>query len=333
VTALADRLGVTHAAGRYSVGPEPQLLAGANRILELGSRVIKLWFRVPASVSFPTQAGGWPPLASIRELAELPQLREVFALPFTTYFLSTDASNTQDLGWSRPLSDDDLRREAEEIEELTEHLVSTYASTGKTFVLQSWEGDWAVRTGFDKNVPATPEVLDAMVRRMRVRQEAVERGRRASPTTVLHAPEVNLVMPESKVGPGVTEAVLPHVGCDLYSYSAWETTIDDGSRFVEALERIAAAAGCRNDQVFLGEFGAPENGTAPERLNEIVDRTIDDALAFGCGYLLYWQIFCNEKTPAPIPGVAQFDDHPGFWLLRPDGSKAPHWQLLADRLS
>jgi hypothetical protein len=331
MTDVADRLGVCHCAGRYSVGPEPQLLAGALRTLELGSRVIKLWFRTPLERSYPAQTG-WPTVSSLRELAELPELAEVFALPFTSFILSTDATNTQDQGWGRPLSAGDLSREADEIEELTEFLVGAYGDAGKTFVLQSWEGDWAVRGGFDKNIPATTASLDAMVKRMRIRQEAVERGRKAAPETVLHAPEVNLVMPESQAGPSVTEAVLPHVGCDLYSYSAWETTLDDGSRFVEALERIRDAAGCRNDQVFLGEFGAPEQGFPTEHLMATMERTIDDGLAFGCRYLLYWAIFCNEKRATPDPKLA-FPDHPGFWLLRPDGTKGPHWQLLADRLA
>jgi hypothetical protein len=330
-TAVADRLGVCHVHARYSIGPEPSLLAGSLRTLELGSRVIKLWFRYPLSTAgYPLQE--WPKAESLRAMAELPQMTEVFNLPFTSYILSTDATNTQSQGWGRRLSPDDLRREADELEDLSEYLATTFGSTGKTFVLQNWEGDWAARGGFDKNVPAKPDVLDAMVQRMRMRQEAVERGRRSAPDTVLHAPEVNLVLPESQAGRSVTEAVLPHVGCDLYSYSAWETTLDDGSRFVEGLERIRDAAGCRNDQVFLGEFGAPEQGFDPERLTAVVERTIDDGLAFGCRYLLYWAMFCNETRPVPNERDP-FPDHPGFWLIRPDGTKAPHWQVMADKLA
>jgi hypothetical protein len=46
--------------------------------------------------------------------------------------------------------------EAQQFADLTSYLVSTYANTGKTFVLQHWEGDWSIRGGYDPTAKPTP---------------------------------------------------------------------------------------------------------------------------------------------------------------------------------
>ena len=53
------------------------------------------------------------------------------------------------------------------------------------------------------------------------------------------------------------------------------------------------------------------------------------ALDWGCPYVVYWQLYCNEPRRQPVKTNA---DVRGFWLLRPDGSKAWLWQELHDML-
>ncbi|HVR96764.1 MAG TPA: hypothetical protein VMW27_09130, partial [Thermoanaerobaculia bacterium] len=50
---VRDVLGVTHAAGRYSLTEQDFLNEGADRLLELGTRVIKVWFRLDAQQAYP----------------------------------------------------------------------------------------------------------------------------------------------------------------------------------------------------------------------------------------------------------------------------------------
>ena len=65
--ALRDIIGVTHVNGRYYLADEDFLNEGAEQILALGSRVIKVWFHKPQeSYSFNSKwrqmagpARGW----------------------------------------------------------------------------------------------------------------------------------------------------------------------------------------------------------------------------------------------------------------------------------
>lgn len=331
--ALRDRIGVCHAAGRYSVGPEDQLTAGAHRILELGSRVLKLWFRVPLSHSFPLTTG-WPEVRSLVDLARTAQMRRVFELPFSTYFLSCDAVGVRD-GWQRPLTSVELEIERAELAELTSYLLTEYAGRDVTFVVQNWEGDWAVR---EQHVPsAVPVVgaLDGMVVRLNARQEAIEEAREGhgGRARVLHAAEVNLAFGGEHPELSVTRCVLPQTRLDLYSYSAYETTAAGGDRFLEALSTIRDAtrpsAAFGRDNVLVGELGAQEVCLGPSAAGEIIRRSLKEALAFGCPYVLYWQVFDNETLPEAIHGV----DYPGFWLVRPDGTRSAQGDVLAQFLS
>src|SRR3954451_17218767 len=83
-----DVLGVTHAAGKYNFTEEDYLNEGADRILELGSRVIKV-FLVPGMVQtfYPFNSDWSPAPADVVELAQRPYFQTLFAKPFTTFIL------------------------------------------------------------------------------------------------------------------------------------------------------------------------------------------------------------------------------------------------------
>ena len=74
--------------------------------------------------------------------------------------------------------------------------------------------------------------------------------------------------------------------------------------------------GARN--VYLGEFGLPENEFPSSEVKTAVRNTITTALDWGCPCVVYWQLYCNEARRRPVEGN---DDVRGFWLLRPDGSR------------
>jgi hypothetical protein len=149
---------------------------------------------------------------------------------------------------------------------------------------------------------------------------------------VYHAAEVNLVLDAMAGKASVTNDVLPRTHCDLYSYSAYETSID-GSHFRAALNYIATRApdsrafGAHN--VYVGEFGVPENERGAAYARASLRRTIDDALAWGCPYVVYWQVYDNEcKTRATAdPRACR-----GFWLVKPDGSRGAAWDVLVGYL-
>jgi hypothetical protein len=58
---------------------------------------------------------------------------------------------------------------------------------------------------------------------------------------------------------------------------------------------------------------------------------METALGWGVRYAVYWEIFCNEAMHV-YEGRPRSKDLRGFWLVRPDGEKAPMWSMLASQL-
>jgi len=123
---------------------------------------------------------------------------------------------------------------------------------------------------------------------------------------------------------------------DLVSYSAWDSVTaryEDPNVFRRALDFIAANTpdspdfGDRN--VYVGEFGMPENNFSADQIRQAIPKAVKTALDWGCPYIVYWQVYCNElkdkKRRAPVHSN---DDMRGFWLIKPDGSRAWTWDYF-----
>ncbi len=322
---LGDVIGVTHVAGKYHRTDKEFLTEGADEIEALGSRVIKLYLSLPPGRNYPFNTR-WPKVDTLVEAASTPPFRAVFERPFTTYILTVFAAGRPDQYWKDGVTDAQARDEEEQVYRLARHLLDTYRGAGKTFVLQHWEGDWAIRGNYDPKTDPRPEAVEGMIRWLRARQAGVARARAESPDAgvrVFHAAEVNLVQIALEQGrPTVTDRVLPRAGVDLVSYSAWDTQ-SDPARLRAALDYIARHApdrppfGDRN--VYLGEFGLPENDHTPADVRRVVGGVVRTAVDWGCPYAVYWQVYCNEARRRP---VLHNDDVRGFFLIRPDGTKS-----------
>lgn len=338
---LRDAFGVTHAHGRYHLTDKEFLIEGADQIAALGARVIKLYLVVPPKC-YPFNTD-WPRVNTLVDLARTPQYRAVFAKPFSTIILTVYSVGHPDHYWIHGVSDAQAGDETRQFYELARHLLTEYRESGKTFVLQHWEGDWAVRGSFDRKKDPSDTAFRGMANWLNARQLGVDRAREEvgqHGVRVFHAAEVNLVrigMIEDR--PTVTARVLPHSRVDLVSYSAWDTQ-DDRELFKRALNFIAdhmpdrPPFGDRN--VYVGEFGAPENERSPERLNRTLENVTEIGLEWGCPYLVYWQVYCNEynrNRAIASPPVVSNDAVRGFWLLRPDGSKGRAWDFFQRRLA
>ena len=135
--------------------------------------------------------------------------------------------------------------------------------------------------------------------------------------------------------------MLPLAEFDLVSYSAWESTVgypDRPEMLRKALDVIAANTSDSPDfgagNVYVGEYGLPENDFDSERLRKVIAHTTRTALDWGCPYVLYWQIFCNEPKQGSEaePPITKNEDARGFCLIRPDGSKSWAWGYLKELL-
>jgi hypothetical protein len=333
---LRDVIGVTHALGTYHRTKKDFLNEGIDEILALGSRVAKLYLcsrKGHRDENYPFNSK-WEKVDSLVELVQTPYFAAALAKPLTTVVLTTYAVGREDYQYYRKgFSQEDAERETKQFYELTKHLLTKYHGTRKSFVLQNWEGDWAVRGHTDAKKDPSSEAIDAMAGWLNARQAGVNQARAeasgASDVRVFHAAECNLVLPSVRSGrPSVASHVLPQTKVDLVSYSAWEAQ-EDPKLLTEALDFMAGHASYNDTfghkNVYVGEFGLPEFERKPEQLTKVLDTVVPTSLRWGCPYVIFWQLYCNEAKHKP---VTKNEDVRGFCLIRPDGSRNAAYAYL-----
>ncbi|MCC6808357.1 MAG: hypothetical protein IT381_13115 [Deltaproteobacteria bacterium] len=322
-------VGVAHANGTYPkiAAGESFLNAGASEVEGLGAKTIKLFLTPDYAMRYPET---WPTgIHDLKSLADSANYRKVFAQPFDTYSLLTYSFA---LGVGDPWRDHPsaalLAAETAEIQALAEHLLTTYAGTGKTFILHNWESDWPLRAGDVVDEATLKLRAERMIAWINARQAGVAAARKkihADGVQVLHSIEVNKVI-DTAVTVRAATHVLPHVCTDLVSYSAYEATnvspaltqaaaeaqvTDDLTRGLRTLRTLAAPG----TELYVSEFGFPENDFIGSKIDvaKLVERVLMAAEREHVSHAVYWQIFDNECTGAGT-GCR------GFWTVRPDGS-------------
>jgi hypothetical protein len=331
---MADVLGVAHVAGTYHLTDGEFLSEGADQVLALGSRVVKLYLFQPQK-NYPFNAR-WPEMKTLVDIAASPPYRAVFGKPFTTYILTTYSLGRPEHYWREGVTAEQKADEQRQFRELAGYLLRTYAGTGKTFVLQHWEGDWAIRGNYEPKTIPPSKAVQGMIDWLNARQAGVDEARRLGAhrgVNVYHAAEVNLVVQAMRDSRGgVVDLVLPHAPMDLVSYSAWDAQ-DDPATLRAALDFIARHAparppfGARN--VYIGEFGRPENDATADQVRSTIRSVTAVARQWGCPYAVYWQVYCNEPRRQPVRTSA---DCRGFWLVRPDDTRGPAWACMQELL-
>jgi hypothetical protein len=318
-----DVVGVAHVAGKYHLTDADFLNEGADVLHEMGCRVIKVWL-ADVAAKYPFNST-WPVMRSLVDVARSAYFRKLFDHPFDTFVLEALWGRTDDY-WRGGMSPAQVDAERNGMRDLAAHLIETYRDTGKTFVLQNWEGDWALRGGSPTTDPS-PGAVRGMIDWLNARQDGVDiardRAKGVAGVTVLHAAEVNLVERAMRADGGVTVTndVLPHTRCDLYSYSAYDVPTHEPARFRAALDYLASKAPGGKSKIYVGEYGAPENevGGSDEQGRRVRSAT-QTALDWGARYAIYWQLYCNEPR-RKFDGRPKNDDLKGFWLIRPDESR------------
>ena len=338
---LQDIIGITHVSGKYYLTDKDYLNEGADQILALGSKVIKVWFDNPPR-SYPFNSK-WPKMNSFVEMAQSPYFQNLFKKPFKTYIMMCFSTGHGGGYWINGITENQKKDEQQQFYELTKHLLTTYKNTGKTFVLQHWEGDWLIRGNFDAKKDPTPTAIKSMVEWLNARQAGVNQARREvgrHGVRIYHAAEVNRVVDSMRQGkPNMVISVLPHTKMDLVSYSAWDAATEhfnDPNVLRDALDFIAKntpdSPDFGNKNVYMGEYGMPENEYSFEQIQKAIPNAVQTALDWGCPYIVYWQLYCNELKKG-TPPVKNNDDVRGFWLIRPDGSKAWTWDYFYQLLN
>lgn len=329
------QIGVAHSSGKYHLTDKPFLDEGADQIAELGAKCIKVYLTLdtdrPASACYPFNMP-WPSCRTLVELATSEPFSRLFARPFKTFVCTTFRGGKPAGYWRTSFTPEDAQAEESEFYDLTRHLLQRYRGSGKTFILQNWEGDWAVRPGFDPKIDPTTEAFTHMTAWFQARQRGIERARseiKREGVTVLHCVEVCLLKAGMDEGrPCLANQVVPKVAPDLVSYSCWELQ-EKPEVMKRALQWLAELTPDRppfgSHNIFIGEFGSPENVFPREKQHAMIEGSLRVSRELGCPLSIFWQVYCNEAVHEPVKTNT---DVRGFGLLRPDGTKTEAWGIL-----
>lgn len=339
LTNPADIFGVAHVDGKYYLTRQDFLEEGAGQVAATGSKVIKLYL-TPRRYPWNSQ---WPAnVRSLAQMAQTPYFHSVLAMPFDTYILTAYALGRSDHYWTGGVTAAEQADETRQFHDLTRYLLTAFRGSGKTFILQHWEGDWALRSGspkaYDPNFIPSDTTVEGMIQWLNARQAGIVQARNEVGPTDVHvygATEANRVEDSMAGKPGVANSVLPHTTVDLASYSCYDF-LDTSERLAQAVDYIAAhlpptaVFGQNAHSVYLGEFGYPENG---QEGIAGVNRRLDNAEAVvkskGLPWAAFWEVYCNEPVdsslPLPLNGKQNDANLRGFWMVKPDGSPSQAW--------
>lgn len=339
--------GTAHVDGLYTVpnGSGTQFTDGAVQAQALGLQAFKVYCTQQYATQYPFQSAWSAVPTTCKQLLQTTQYQNVLARPFQTIAITIFSFGNPPNNWWRDAGGADnarLQIEENELYDAAVHLLTTYNNSGKTFIFQTWEGDWALMDSFDPTTYVAEYNVTCYAAFLSARQRAVERARRDTPHTnvrVLNAFEVNRVLDVAD-NPGrrrILKDILPLVQPDLVSYSAYDSTIATygyganqaewtqlcNTYFTKALRLIKTWA--PNSGMYIGEFGFEENRIAIEHPSYHVDQMVDVvasiALAEGCSHLFYWEMFDNEADL--IYGGTK-----GYFLIKPDGSTSLAGQAM-----
>lgn len=318
-------IGTQAIGGTYQFTDEPALVEAARVVQEMGASNFKFALRVPK---------GDPEIRGVADLVRKdPSHLRVLGMPFRDFFLWVDAR--EEGAWAKGLDPVQAVREYRQMYELTAHLLSAYDGSGKRFYLGHWEGDNMLRPGgigkAGDAAMADATRVRGFIDWLRVRQQAVDDARRDTPhrdVAVWHYTEVNhptISLLENR--PSLASEVLPRVDVDFVSYSAYDSQSDPElmKRVLDDLQaRLKPKPGLEGRRVFIGEYGfcirkdgEVKNTPEEQKLRSLA--VIRAGLEWGCPFILYWQLYNNERD---ADGT-----HRGFWMIDDRGEKQPVYEV------
>lgn len=337
------RIGVAHAAGKYTwpAASGTQFLDGCNAVYSAGFRTMKFYCASSYLTDYPGETAWSSTPTSLTQLAQTTEMAAGLGMGWHTVILTcfTFANGTTNWWRAQPTSAA-MAAEYTEIYNLVVHLRTTYNGTGRRFVIQNWEGDWAFMDAFVAETYVAREMADRYVSFLGTRRRAIHDAVRAtaSDVQVLFSYEANRVV-EARTKPHlrrVLRDIAARVQPDVISYSAYDSTIDTSVGFGANYAAWAAftlplfAKALRQLQlafpgvpIQIGEFGFPEGAELPggRSVEPMINALHAIALAAGVVEFIYWQWADNEETS---PGVPR-----GFYVVKPDGALSGAGTALA----
>jgi hypothetical protein len=265
-----------------------------------------------------------------------------------------------------------------EYESLCTHLLRTYENTGKVFVGQTWESDryalpgkesqltssqvaelgrlgYALKASVDDPDPAIPQAtadrltpsplaLAKLKEYVKARQRATDRCRatvKASGVYFYNMFEINWVIEHRS---GTTRSVLndvigdPTVKLDLYGWSAYSATANDGADFLAGLDyyksRAADSFAFGGNNVVVSEISMYETQYPAGSQTQIptrfaaFNRMLAESLTVGIPWFLYWTLY-DDSCHATAAGEAC----EGHWIYKKNGDEGRAFRIMKPYLT
>jgi len=315
---------------RYTFTEDDGLVETAKAIHAMGSNILKIGL----DAKYTGELYNLPQDDTIKTVTDLaarqPSFREVLDMPFTYYMLWVYPMAV-DGWWDDGLSEMEAEQTYHEVYDLARHLLKTYSGTGKTFYLGHWEGDWHLHPEYDGSKDPSDIMIQGMTDWLNTRQRAIDDAKAQTDhhqVQVFHYTEVCLVDKAMNGGKTLTNSVLPKSMVDFVSYSTYDRlnwggegldVKDIEARLVPALDyiesRLPPKPGIEGKRVFIGEYGFPLQvmGSAGKQ-DTYCQEVARVSLEWGCPFVLYWAMYCNENKDG---------EHKGFWMIDKQGEKQP----------
>jgi len=328
-------VGTQSIGAKYKFTEDSLLVESAKQMAALGSDTLKIALTPKYEDDYMMTHD--PEIDSVLDLAlRKPGFHEVMDMPFRNIMLWVyPFSDSRDAFFKGVFSEADAQGIYEEMYALTVHILERYSGSGKSFFLGNWEGDWHVQSErYDYEADPRPEVIAASIEWFRMREKAIADARRDTPhhdVEVYYYIELNHVRKSMDRGkPSIVNKILPYIKTDFVSWSSYDVTkpavlMEDEAkgreRVFQALDYIEAhlpESDIPGKRVFVGEYGF-ELMSFPDRelQSKYTAQIMKWSLEWGCPFVLYWELYCNEVTDA--------GEHRGYWLIDDRGDKQPVW--------
>jgi hypothetical protein len=308
----------------YKFTEKPTLLETAERIITMGSNVLKISLNpIEGETEIPETFRLASPLTLV---TEEPTLKAALDMDFTYILLWV---TTPHVNWADGMSEAELEMEYKSMKELSEYLLTHYKGSGKKFYLGHWEGDWLLLGNYSKTQERIDSIrIKGMTDWYNIRQKAIEEAGKqiVSDVEVFHYLELNRVnIALREDGDRIVNRVLPYVDVDYVSYSSYEST-GEGYDYDKLKTHLFASLdyiekqmkpkdNIKGKRVFLGEYGfnLPKVSESPAEQAYCALNVIQAGIEWGCPFILYWEFYDNEGS--------------GFWMIDKNNVEQPVYKV------
>lgn len=335
--AFSTSVGTQTISAAYKFTDDTHLVETAKEILRMGGDTLKFTVSTYYDEAYYLERDDKTYKTALDLISKHPSYVEVLDMPFRNMmFWLYPMSETWTAFDTGRIPEAEAKASYKEIYDVTAYLLKKYSGSGKSFYIGNWEGDWHLTGNYDYDNDASEAAVKGAIEWFKLREKAVSDARRDTPhndVEVYFYVELNHVAKAiTEDRPAIVNKVLPHIRTDYVSWSSYDTTQraaelggETGRKMVfdalDYIERNLPPSDIPGKRVMIGEYGFKQEWVKdPEIQEKYTAELIKWGLEWGCPFILYWELYCNEINE-------DNGKHRGFWLIDDKGTKLPVYYL------